>query len=168
MKFYRYTMIMVLLSSTPSLNAFCGKWVDTLSAKINNTTELIMHREFPKVQRLELNNEQGSIVINSWKQNTIAIEVITSCPETSIKDIKIDMEHIDDSVKIHTVFTDPKLKGSVVFNILLPKNTDIIITTKQGDIVIKDINGSINLETNTGDIKLLNPRQDLQAKTTHG
>lgn len=161
-------MVMIFLLSSPSLNAFWGTWVNTLSAKINNITELIMHREFPKAQRLEINNEQGAIVINSWKQDTIAIEVITSCPESSVKDIKIDIEHIDNSVKIHTIFTDPKLKGSVVFNILLPKDTDIIITTKQGDIVVKDINGSINVETNTGDIKLLNPRQNLQAKTTNG
>ena len=168
MKFYNFSLTIMLLSSTVSINSFWNKWVDTLSAKINNSTELIMHKEFPKAQRIEINNEQGSIVINSWKQDIIAIEVITTSSESCLKDIKVDMELIDNSVKIHTIFIDPKIKGSVVFNILVPHNIDITLTTKQGDIVVKDINGKLNLETTCGDIKLLNPAQNVQAKSTHG
>ncbi len=168
MKFYRYTMVMIFLSSSLSLHAFWGTWVDNLSAKINNTTELIMHKEFPKAQGIEIHNEQGNIVINSWKQDTIAVEMITSCPESSLKNIKVDMEYIDNSVKIHTIFTDPKTKGSVNFNILLPKDTDIIITSQHGDIVVKDMSGSLQLQSVSGDIKLLNPRHDVQAKTITG
>ena len=168
MKFYRYAMVILFLSLPFSLHAFLGTWVDNISAKINNTTELIMHREFPKAQRIEIHNEQGAIVINSWKQDTIAVEMITSCSISSLKDIKVDMEHINKSVKIHTIFTDHKIKGSVSFNILLPRDTDIIITTQQGDIVIKDMNGSLQIQSVSGDIKLLNPRHNVQAKTING
>ena len=168
MKFYRYAMMILFLSLTFSIHAFLTQWVDTLSAKIINSSELIMHREFPKAQRLEINNEQGSVIINSWKQDTIAVEVITTCSEASYKNVKIDMEYIDSILKIHTIFTDPKMKGSVLFNILLPKDSDIKLTTQQGDIVVKDINGSLQLQTISGDIKLLNPRHNVQAKTISG
>ena len=168
MKFYHSSMIITLLLFNHQVNAFWNKWIDTISTKISNNTEVIMHREFPKAQYLELNNEQGSIVINSWKQSTIAVEVVTTCPESSLKNIKIDMEYIDQDIKIHTIFTDPKIKGSVLFNILVPKDTNLIISTKQGDIIIKDVDGSLDVETMHGDIKILNPHHEVQAKNMHG
>jgi len=158
-----------LLSYTLQVEAsFWSKCVDTITTRLNNTTDIIVHKEFPKAKHLELHNQSGTIVINSWKQDYIAIEVITSCPETSHKDIKIDMELIHDTVQIHTIFTDEKIKGSVVFNILLPKNTEVTITTKQGDIIIKDLDNKLNLETLHGDIKLVSPHAHLQAKTESG
>jgi len=168
MKYYRLSMMITLLLSNLQVNAFWNKFVDTISTKINNTTETITHREFQKVKHLQLNNEQGSIIINSWQQNSIAIEVITTCPELSCKNITIDMEEIDDTVKINTTFNDPKLKGTVLFNILVPKNTHLTIKTKQGDIVIKDVNGALDIETIQGDIKILNPHRDLNAKNMNG
>jgi DUF4097 and DUF4098 domain-containing protein YvlB len=160
-------MIACLLYSL-QVDAFWPKWVDTLAAKINNTTDVIVQKEFHKVKRLELSNENGTIVINSWKQDSVAIEVITSCTEISHKDIKVDMECIHDIIKIHTIFTDEKIKGTVIFNILLPKDIDVIISTKQGDIIIKDVNSDLNLETCNGDIKLVNPHDTLRAKTGDG
>ncbi|MBV8661106.1 MAG: hypothetical protein JO129_03100 [Candidatus Dependentiae bacterium] len=168
MKFYQLRMMITFLFCSFQADAFWTQWVDTIAAKINNITDVIVHKEFPKAKCLELSNEAGTIVINSWKQDSIAIEVITSCPEISHKDIKVDMECIQDIIKIHTIFTDQKIKGSVVFNILLPKDTDLTITTKQGDIIVKDVIGDLNLETLQGDIKLVNPHCALQAKTETG
>lgn len=168
MKFYRLSMIITFLSCSLQLDAFWSKWFDTLAAKINNTTDVILHKEFVKAKQLELNNETGTIVINSWKQDSIAIEVIISCQESFHKDIKVDMECINEIVKINTIFTDEKIKASVIFNILLPKNIDVIIGTKQGDIIIKDVCCKLNLETLQGDIKLVNPHDTLQAKTENG
>jgi len=168
MNLYRYGIIFLFLSSSIPIHAFLNTWFDSISAKINNTTELIMHREFSKAQRLEINNEQGSIIINSWTQSIIAVEVITSCPEASLKNIKTDMQHINDCIKIHTTFTDPKSKGSIIFNILVPKDIDIYVTTKQGDIIIKDTHGSLQLQSDCGDIKLLNPLKNITAQTING
>lgn len=168
MKFYQVCLTMALLSSTQVMHSFWNKWVDTVVTKINNTTELIMHKEFPKAQLISINNEQGAVIINSWKQKTIALEIITTAPQATIKDIKIDIEYIDNSIKIHTTFLDPKIKGSVLFNILVPHDTNVTVHTKQGDIVVKDVYGTLELATDTGNIKLLNPRHNLQAQTGNG
>ncbi len=169
MNFYPvYSIILTFLLCSFQVDAVWPKWVDTLAAKMSNTTDVIVHKEFHKVQRLELNNEYGTIVINSWKQDSVAIEVITSCTQASHKDIKVDMECIDDIVTIHTIFTDEKIKGTVIFNILLPKNVDVLIGTKQGDIIIKDMHSNLNLETCNGNIKLVNPHDTLRAKTGEG
>lgn len=168
MKFYQLSMMITFLLYSLQIDAFWSQWFNTITAKINNTTDVIVHKEFHNAKRLELNNETGTIVINSWKQDSIAIEVITSCPETSHKNIKIDMECIHDVIKIHTIFIDENIKASVIFNILLPKNTDVIINTKQGDIVIKDVNCKLDLTTLDGHIKLINPHDSLQAKTENG
>ncbi|MDP3788348.1 MAG: hypothetical protein Q8Q60_03485 [Candidatus Chromulinivorax sp.] len=169
MKFYQiYITILTCLLCSFQVDALWPKWVDTLAAKISNTTDVIVHKEFHKVKRLELSNENGTIVINSWKQDSVAIEVITSCAQASHKDIKVDIESMHEVIKIHTIFTDEKIKGTVVFNILLPKNVDVIVGTKQGDIIIKDVNSDLNLETCHGDIKLVNPHDTLRAKTGEG
>ncbi|MBP6870204.1 hypothetical protein KBC04_04945 [Candidatus Babeliales bacterium] len=168
MKYYQSMIIVTFLLSSFQADAVWPKWVESITSKINNVTDVIHHKEFAQADQLELHNQTGTIVINSWKQNSIAIEVIVSCPESSHKDIKIDMESIDNIVKIHTNFIDEKLKASVVFNILLPKETDITITTKQGDIVIKDVNSQLYLETKQGDIKLVNPHNTVIATAVCG
>ncbi|AXK61031.1 hypothetical protein [Candidatus Chromulinivorax destructor] len=168
MKFYHVCVTMALLSSTQVMHSFWNTWIDTIVTKINNTTELIMHKEFDKAQLIAINNEQGAVIINSWKQKTIALEIITTAPQATIKDINIDIECIDNSIKIHTTFLDSKIKGSVLFNILVPHDTNITIKTKQGDIVVKDVYGTLDLATGAGDIKLLNPHDNLQAHTGNG
>lgn len=168
MKFYQFSFIVTLLWYSFPAHALWAKIMDNITAKINNVTDIIHHKEFLQAEELELHNQTGTIVINSWKQDFIAIEVIISCSESSHKDIKVDMECIDKVVKIHTIFTDEKLKASVVFNILLPKNTDITISTKQGDIIIKDVHSHLHLETLLGDIKLVNPHATLTATTGSG
>jgi len=168
MKFYQLSMIITFLCYGLQVDAFWSKLVNNISTRINNTTDTIQHKEFSQAKHLELNNHNGTIIINSWKQNSIAVEVVTSCSESLHKDIKVTMEQIKDVVKVHTVFTDDTTKGSVVFNILLPKNTNLTITTKQGDIIIKDVNSEMNLETLEGNIKLVNPHDSLQARTENG
>lgn len=169
MRFYKLFFVMIIfLFSNLSIDAFWSKWADAISAKINHTTDVIVHKEFKKAKQLELHNITGTIVINSWKQDSIAIEIITSCPQPSQKDIKIDIQQLEETVIAHTIFTDEKIKGSVVFNILLPTHTDLAIFTKQGDIIIKDVHGCMNLETLHGAITLINPHTMLDAKTHEG
>ena len=168
MKHYRTSLIITFLFCSLQVEAVWPKWLDTISAKITNTTDLIVHKEFHNAKRLELSNATGTIVINSWKQSSVAIEVITSCNENSHKDIRVDMVCLQEVIKIHTIFTDEKIKASVIFNILVPKNTSLAISTKQGDIIIKDVNGHLHLETLQGDIKLINPHDMLQAKAEDG
>lgn len=168
MKFYQLWTIIAFLLWSLQADAVWPKWVDTLAAKINNTTDVIVQKEFQKVQRLQLSNEVGNIVINSWKQDSVAIEVITSCSQTAHKDIKVDMECLEETLKIHTIFTDEKIKGTVTFNILLPKNIEVLISTKQGDIIIKDLTSNVNIETCDGTIKIVNPHDNLRAKTWNG
>ena len=169
MKFYQLFFIIITgVSSSLHIDAFWSKWVDTITAKFNYTTDVIVHKEFKKAKQLELYNTIGTIVINSWKQDFIAIEMIESCPQTFHKDIKIDAQQVEDVVTIHTIFIDEKIKGTVIFNILLPKNIDLTIFTKQGDIIIKDVNGSMNLETLVGNIKIVNPHRDVDVKAHDG
>ena len=91
MKHYQINIMIPFLFCSLQVNAFWPKWVDSLAAKITNTTDVIVHKEFYRAKRLELSNATGTIVINSWKQDSVAIEVITSCNEISHKDIKVDM-----------------------------------------------------------------------------
>jgi hypothetical protein len=169
MKFYvKSVMFIFYVSAHLSVNAFWSELIDTCKAKINNTSDVIVHKEFKNAKQLELHNINGSIVINSWKQDSIAIEIITTCSSNAYKEIKIDTELIDKTVKIHTIFTDEKIKGSVIFNILVPTLTDLAIFTKQGDLIIKDVRGNQDLVTLNGNITLINPHATIHAKTHDG
>lgn len=168
MKYYQLRMIITLLLWSLQADSFWSKWIDTIAAKITNSTDLIVHKEFDHAKKLELHNLNGSIVIHSWKQNSIAVEVIISCPEPFHKDIKVDMECIDDIVTINTIVADEKIKGSVLFNILVPTTTNISIVTKQGNISLKDVSNTIDIKTGYGDISIINARDTIQAITEHG
>jgi hypothetical protein len=135
---------------------------------MKNSRELITHKEFPGAQRLEITNEHGNIIINSWNQKTVAIEAIINGNENAAKTINVDIESIDEIIKIVTKFSDPKIKATVDFNILLPTDIAIKIITKSGDIVIKDINNSLDIQTSSGDIKLANLHNDITAMTKLG
>jgi DUF4097 and DUF4098 domain-containing protein YvlB len=169
MKFYRiHFAIILILSSSCHLHASWSKWMDTLTTKFNMAYDVIVHKEFQKAKQLELHNITGSILIKSWKQNSIAVEIISSGSPSFQKNIKIDSEQIDDLVKIHSIFMDEKIKGTVIFNILLPENIDLAIFTQQGDIIIKDLYGSMNIQTLKGSINLHNPHANIDAKTYDG
>jgi len=168
MKFYTLPIIVTLLFSTMQADVFWSKLSDTISSKIKNSRELVIHKEFSTAQRLEINNEHGNIIINSWKQKTIAIEAIINRNETAAKNVTVDIESIDEVIKILTKFSDPKLKATVNFNILLPTDIAIKIITKSGDIVIKDVNNSLDIQTSSGDIKLANLHNNITAITKSG
>lgn len=169
MKFYCLLSIMIASLPLPlQAQGFIPKWIDTLTSKFNNTTDVITHKEFKHAQQLQLHNMIGSIVINSWKQDSIAIEIIESGSHQFHKNIKIDMEQIEDLIKIHTIFLDEALKGSVIFNILLPDYVDLAIFTQQGEITIKDIHGSIDIQTLQGSITLHNTDGNVDAQTRDG
>lgn len=168
MKYYQSCMMIAFLSCSLQADAAWFNWINAITARIHNTTDVILHKEFSHAKRLELNNACGTIVINSWKQNSIAIEVITSCAETSHKDVKVNIDSLHDVIKIHTLFAHEKVKASVVFNILVPKDVDLIIATHQGDIIIKDMHSNLDVQTLDGNIKLVNPHNMLYAKSEHG
>jgi hypothetical protein len=168
MKKYSYFTIVILLIFTHPTHAFWSNIANSLYTKINNITDVIIHKEFDQAKRLELSNENGTIIVNSWQQNTIAIEVIISSTENFHKEIKVDMESLHGVIKVHTIFSEPKIKGSVDFNILLPKNVDLHILTKQGDIIVKDVDSTLKLETLDGDIKVTNPHNSMKARTEYG
>ncbi len=165
---YSYTILLLCCIVTHQIHPFWSNIANSLYTKINNITDVIIHKEFDQAKRLELYNENGTIIINSWQQNTIAIEVIISSTETYHKEIKVDIESLHEVIKIHTIFTEPKVKGSIDFNILLPKNVDLHVLTKQGDIIIKDLDSILKLETLHGDIKITNPHKSIKARSECG
>lgn len=168
MKFYQLHIIVALLLYNVQINSFWQKWMDTVTAKFNGITDVIIHKEFAHADELELHNQNGTIVINSWKQNFIAIEVITSCQESFHKDVKIDMECINKIIKIHTHILHEKIKASIIFNILLPEHINITLTTKQGNIIIKDVYSNLHLQTSQGNIIVTNPCKNLIATALSG
>lgn len=168
MKFYQLIILVLSIHQRLPCETLWSKCIDTITAKINHTTDVILHKEFNTAKYLELNNTTGAIIVNSWKQNSIAIEVIISCSESLHKDVKVDMECIDDTIKINTILHDEKIKATVVFNILVPKNMHLTMTTKKGDIMIKDVTSPLAVQTQEGTIKVINPYSTVRAHTDSG
>lgn len=168
MKFYQLSMIIACLSCNFQADASWTKFVDAVNSKFSSITDEIVHKEFTSAKRLEISNETGSILINSWKQNFIAIEAIVSCSSNMHKQIKVAMESANDTVFIKTLFADDKTKGTIIFNILLPEHIDLALTTKQGDIVIKDVFGALDVKTLQGNVTITNPCTNLKAHTEQG
>lgn len=143
-------------------------WLDTIVSKLYNTTDLIVHKEFYDIDNFYLDNHHGPIVIHSWKQNYIALEIISTCADQAHKYNKISYAVDNKNLIIQTTLADEKIKCSVTFNILAPENMHMFIKTGQSDISINDVSGSINAMTKYGNIKLINPYQPNEITTNHG
>ena len=167
-KIYSLSLLILFTFATTHTKPSWPKWLDGISEIFTHNTDNIIHKEFSKASRMELFNENGAIIINSWQQNSIAVEIIVKATESCQKSITIDTKEEDGIVKLQTMFADDKTKGTVTYNILVPKDTDIKLLTKQGNIVVKNIAGNIDAETENGKIKVINAHNNVTLKALYG
>lgn len=143
------------------------KFFDKVISKFSKTVEESSQEEFLKIKKIELLNQNGSIIITSWEQKTVALEVIKKGSEENLKDIKIDKQIIDDILQINNI-TDPSIKHDVCFNILVPTNISLKLATQSGIILISQVEGPIEAENDNGHIKIKNCNNNIKAETAQG
>lgn len=172
---------------------FCSTFFIALSLVIfgSSTFELCIAREYTdeitksfsvnQGQLLYLKSDMGSVAVSSWRQNEVKIVITKKAKADSkneaeriFEDLEIRFEQSGIGVNIIAEYTGPKRwfsgyrKLNVHFEILVPREFNLDISTSGGSISVEDLAGAVNLNTSGGSITVGYIEGTVNAKTSGG
>ncbi len=117
---------------------------------------------------LEISNRYGEVVIQSWDNNQIVIDVIVTVEspnrekaEKLLGYINVEFSEGDNLVKARTVINDDfnfsgwsgdSKKFSIDYNIKMPVKASLTLGNKYGNTKINELHGLVNLDIKYGNI----------------
>jgi DUF4097 and DUF4098 domain-containing protein YvlB len=120
---------------------------------------------------LEVENNNGSIEISGWDQNTVDIEGSKyASSEERMREIRIDVEQSPGSIRVRTVPPlDRHGNYGARYVIHVPRKVQLSsIASSNGPIHIDDVEGSAHLKTSNGGIRASGIQGTLDAQTSNG
>jgi len=137
--------------------------------------------------RVEVENINGNITIESWDKNEVSIEAEKHVKagdqrdaEKFMKELQIEIEQSDDEIIITTqhprkghgdfwdwVFGD-NVSASVSYRIKVPRKCDVEATSTNGGVYVTYVEGKIRLRTTNGKIEAERVKGMVSARTTNG
>jgi len=118
-----------------------------------------------------LENRNGSVDIAGWDREEVEITGVKYARTEALRDeLKIDIQHSENSVSIRTV-TPSDSNGGVGARYVIRVPRRIIlqrIVTSNGKLHASDIDGPVHLKTSNGSIELTKIKGDADAQTTNG
>jgi len=120
---------------------------------------------------LTLNNFDGNITIRTnWNQNAVCVKAIKRTnKEEMLPDIRVksaqQQVNGQDDLTIATVYANDGVKAQVDYELIVPSEMRLQLTTHRGMIVVNDVNGSVAASTTHGNIEINNTHQLVVAQT---
>lgn len=139
-----------------------------VSSFFNRRKEEISHQEFNNVARLEIVCHHGPVIIESWKQPCVLLELKKRGNAQFIEQSKLICPKRDQNLSVSVDLPEGSPSGSLSLHVLVPKDLPIKITTTDGSITLKNISGAVDLHTNRGAINVTEGSNTVIAKTMHG
>jgi DUF4097 and DUF4098 domain-containing protein YvlB len=132
-----------------------------------------------KGQLLYLKSDMGSVEVESWNRNEVQIKVIKKAKTYSRREAKKAYENFEvrfdqnrRGVSVIAEYTGPKRwskrKLNVRFEIMVPREFDLDISTAGGSISVDDLEGKIDLHTSGGSITVGRIEGPVNARTSGG
>jgi DUF4097 and DUF4098 domain-containing protein YvlB len=130
------------------------------------------HQSYPMQpgSRLTVNNQNGSIEIAGWDQNTLDISATRYAETQQVLDqLKIDVANGADGVHIRTIVPQDSENAGVKYIIKVPRRAELAeIRSTNGAIRVNDVEGSASLHTSNGSVHASKTRGKLQIDTSNG
>ncbi len=132
--------------------------------------EEILQKEYPieKQGTVVIENIDGPITITTgWRKNTVFLKAtkksnkIEQLPSIKVVDKQITPEKL----LIKTEYIQPKTKGIVEYELIVPTDLQLKISINQGAIKIKEIEGPISVKTVQGNIEIIKTNNVIHAET---
>ncbi|MFZ5515361.1 MAG: DUF4097 family beta strand repeat-containing protein [Candidatus Zhuqueibacterota bacterium] len=132
-------------------------------------------------QLLFLKSDLGSVKVNTWDRREVRIEVVFDDENASRRDVErifdnfeVTFDQDSRGVQVFGEYTgSPRwLSGfnrvRIRFDILVPREFDLDITTSGGSIEVADLTGAIDLNTSGGSIRIGDVKGPVKANTSGG
>lgn len=162
---FKYLLLSILVT-IPSITNPQFSFTKYASSFFTKDQTDISTKEFSNITDLHVFNDTGNITIDTWKHQTVMIEMIKSGKD--LTKIEIDITNADGILVLHTHLLDDQIGGTVDFNIIIPENVTIKASTLKGNITIKQAWQEIEAVCQYGNIEIYGGQKDLSAKTDCG
>lgn len=161
-----YIMISITILMQDA-NAFSFKKIS--SAFGGKPFQEVIEKEYPinNQQKIVIDNTHGDIVIKTaWNQPTIVLKATISCAKQEQETVHI----IDDisnpkEFALRTITDDESNKSKVHYELIVPANIKLQLSTNKGNITIYDAHGITMATTQDGAIYLHNVHNKVCATT---
>ncbi|HLW72660.1 MAG TPA: hypothetical protein VKR54_01295 [Candidatus Babeliales bacterium] len=135
----------------------------------NYKLEKVEQRELPTllIDSISIDNINGPITIKTgWKKNFLSLKTTKRAKkQEDLNNIEVVDLTTDNHIAIATKYINPKLVGSVEYELIVPASLNLTLTiSEDGQASVKDVHGTINIVTNDA-ILVTNNKQLVSAKT---
>jgi DUF4097 and DUF4098 domain-containing protein YvlB len=121
--------------------------------------------------RLYLENFNGSVEVRGWEKDSIDITGTKyAATEDLLRELKIDIAHTDDSIRIRTIRpVDRRANCGARYIIRLPKNVTLDrVESSNGSLRADGITGNARLKTSNGSVNIYQLTGDVDVSTSNG
>lgn len=137
--------------------------------------------------RVIVDNENGSVTVESWDRNEVKIEATRyveagsrEAAETAMSQLKVEVTEGTDTLEVRTVsprrsdggfwgwMTGNNVNSGVTYRVTVPRNANLDIDTVNGRVVVREVSGEMDLESTNGRIEVHDASGRVDASTTNG
>ena len=168
---YPKCLMLVLLSLTIPIETKISIPILTerISCFFGHCKEEIIHKEFNNIKNLEVLCEHGDVLVETWQQPCVLIELKKSGTKEFLEHATITCHQKNSVLQATSIIKeDCQKEGTLSLRILVPSSISLKIKATQGHITIKNVLGTIEALTESTDISIFNGAQDIIATTTDG
>lgn len=123
----------------------------------------------PKNGTILLKNTAGDISIKEWNQPTVQLKATKQAfKEEFLSQTSINSQLQEKTLTITTNHTSPDSTTLVQYELIVPQNTKVNVTTGQGSIKIDKLNAPIKAITQEGSITITNTKAAVDALAENG
>jgi len=138
--------------------------------------------------QLVLDNENGSVTVESWDRNQVRIQAVKYADRGSresarevLDEIAIQINESPGTVEVRTI--TPRRSGDggfwgwmkgndgnygVTYTVTVPKSANLDVETINGRVVVRNVSGAMTLESTNGRIEVHDGSGRVDASTTNG
>lgn len=133
---------------------------------------LVETRDLDAGGRFELENVNGAVRIDTWKEPKVRIEAEKAASSRSaLDDIEIEIDGEGDRVRVET-HTPKKWgfgrSGQVEYTITLPESARVEVETVNGRVAVTNVAGGVRATTVNGRVEIEGAGGDVEAQTVNG
>lgn len=111
----------------------------------------------------------GAITVHSWDNDTVLVRAAVSGSASRFEDARAIVMLVQIGVGEGRVWASGPFRGwGVEYEIFVPRQTALRLTTRVGEILVADVAGNISVETSVGALHLSGLAGDVEAKTGVG
>ncbi|HEX6650537.1 MAG TPA: DUF4097 family beta strand repeat-containing protein [Pyrinomonadaceae bacterium] len=117
--------------------------------------------------RVTINTFDGAVTVHGWDKSEVTYTATkTANDEGSLKSISIEAQQQGDGISINT--TNEEENGSVSFDVYVPKQSTLHVSSGDGALHLEGVTGQITLRSGDGPIEVSNSGGQLQVNTGDG